>query len=116
MAWYEIPLDTTPDNEFGVTVEANEENIALMLHVRYNSEGDFWSMDVRDGNSGEMLLAGVPLLTGEYPSADILRQFGYIGIGSAIVVKVSDAAEGDYPGIENLGTDYVLVWGSEDEG
>lgn len=116
MAWYEIPLDTTPDQEFNITVEVGEENVDLLLHLRYNTEGDFWHMDVSDGNSQEMLISGVPLLTGEYPAGDILRQFAYVGIGQAAVLKLTDGAEGDFPDIENLGTDYVLVWGKDDEG
>lgn len=116
MAWYEIPLDPTLDQEFNVTVEVGEENVDLLLHLRYNTEGDFWRMDISDGNSQEMLICNVPMLTGEYPAADILEQFEYVGIGQAIVLKVSDAAAGDFPNIENLGTDYILVWGKEDEG
>ena len=116
MAWHEIPLDPYPDQEFSVTVEVDEENVALILHLRYNTEGSFWHMDVSDGNTGEMLIAGVPLLTGQYPSADLLRQFEYIGIGSAIVLKMTETAAGDYPNEDNLGTDFLLVWGSEDDG
>ena len=116
MAWYEIPLDNYPDQEFSVTVEVGEENVPLILHLRYNTEGDFWKMDVSDGKSGEILISAVPLLTGEYPGADILRQFEYVGLGSAMVIKMSDKAAGDFPNIDNLGTDYVLVWGTEDEG
>lgn len=116
MAWHEIPLDTYPNQEFRITVEVGEENVDLILHLQYNTEGDFWRMDISDGNTGDMLISGVPLLTGEYPSADLLQQFEYVGIGSAIVLKMTETAAGDYPDIENLGTDYILVWGTEDEG
>lgn len=116
MAWYEIPLDTTPDQQFNVTVQVGEENVSLILHLRYNTEGDFWHMDITNAETEEMLIAHVPLLTGEYPAADILEQFEYIGIGSVIILKMTDAAEGDFPNLDNLGTDYVLYWGREDEG
>jgi len=116
MAWYLIPLDAIPNQEISVTVEVGEENVALILNLRYNTEGEFWKIDISDGNTGNMLISGVPLLTGEYPSADILRQFKYVGIGSALIVRLSDGARGDFPDIDNLGTDYVLVWGKGDEG
>ena len=49
-------------------------------------------------------------------AADILEQFEYIGIGQAIVLKMTDDAEGDFPNLENIDTDYVLFWGKEEEG
>ena len=48
-------------------------------------------------------------------SCDILRQFGYMGIGSAIILPVTDERDSDSPNIINLGTDFVLIWGKEDE-
>lgn len=116
MAWYEIPVDPYPDQQFSVNVVVDDENVALILRLRYNTEGDFWHMDVSDGNTGEMLISNAPLLTGEYPGADLMRQFEYVGLGSALVIKATDTADGDYPNQENLGTDYVLVWGSLEEG
>lgn len=114
MAWHQIPLDTTPDQEFHITVEANGQNIPLILHLRYNTEGLFWKMDVSDGKTGKMLICGVPLVTGEYPAADILRPFAYLGIGSAMVLNVTEMTAGNIPGLFDLGTDFILIWGSGD--
>ena len=114
MAWYEIPLDTTPDQEFSVTVSVGDENIPLILHLRYNTEGEYWRMDISN-KTGKMLIAIVPMLTGQGMSCDILRQFGYMGIGSAIILPVTDERDSDSPNIINLGTDFVLIWGKEDE-
>lgn len=114
MSWHEIPLDTTPDQEFHVTVEANGQNIPLILHIRYNTEGQFWRMDVSDGRTAEMLICGVALVTGEYPAADVLHQFSHLGIGSAMVLPVTDITAGNYPGLFDLGTDFILLWGSGD--
>ena len=111
MAWNEIPLDTTPDQEIHITVEVNKENIPLILRLRYNTEGEFWRMDVSDGTTAKMLVSNVPLLTGEYPAANLLRQFEHIGIGAAMIVKATEQTERDIPGISDLGTDFVLVWG-----
>lgn len=116
MALYEIPLDTTPDQQFRITVDINGENVPLVMRLRYNTEGDFWHMDISDGITGEMRLSNVPLLTGQYPAANIMRQFKYMGLGDAVIVKTTDGAESDSPDFYNLGTDFVLVWGSVDDG
>lgn len=114
MAWNVIPLDSTPDQEFNVTVEVSGISIPLFLHLRYNTEGEFWKMDVMDGRDHKMLIAGVPFLTGEYPAADILAQFQHLGIGSALIIEATDQTAEEIPGLFDLGTDFVLVWGDED--
>lgn len=114
MSWHVIPLDTTPDQEFFVSVEAGGRNVYLLLHLRYNTEGRFWKMDVSDGTTREMLISGAPLLTGGYPSADLMKQFRHLGIGSAVVVANTDAADHDIPGLFDLGSDFLLVWGDAD--
>ena len=111
MSYHIIPLDATPDQRFNVTVEAGGENIPLILRLRYNTEGEFWRMDVSDGRSGDMLLSNVPLLTGKYPAANLLRQFAHLSLGDAVILPVSDQTRGDIPGLDDLGTDFVLVWG-----
>ena len=61
-----------------------------------------------------MLLANVPLLKGEGESANILYQFDYLGLGYLAVVDAAGSGA-DYPNAVQLGTDFVLVWGSNDE-
>lgn len=116
MAWHEIPLDTAPDQEFRVTVGVADDNIPLVIRLRYNTEGDFWHMDVSNDSTSEMLIANVPLVTGEYPAADLLRQFQHLGLGAAVILPITDKTLGDRPGLSDLGTDFVLIWGSEDVG
>ena len=114
MSWHEIPLDNTPDQEFHITVEANEKNIPLIMRLRYNTEGNFWHMDISDGNTGKMMISNVPLVTGQFPAADMMRQFQHMGIGSAIILNVTDKTAGNIPGMFDLGTDFILLWGSGD--
>lgn len=114
MSWHVIPLDTTPDQEFFVSVEAGGRNVYLLLHLRYNTEGRFWKMDVSDGSTREMFISGVPLVTGMSPSADLMKQFRHLGIGSAVIVPNTDATENDIPGLFDLGSDFLLVWGDRD--
>lgn len=111
MAWNVIPLDNTPDQEFNVTVDVDGISIPLFLHLRFNTEGQFWHMDIADGRDHKMLVSGIPMLTGEYPAADLLQQFQHIGIGSAVIVENTDQTEDENPGMFDLGTDFLLLWG-----
>ena len=112
--WNIVPLDTYPNRIIHVTVKTQGGvNKQLILHLRYNTEGQFWRMDVSDSKN-RMLISGVPLLTGEYPAADILKQFDYLGIGSAVVCRVTDDQAADIPDLTNLGADFVLLWGYGD--
>lgn len=116
MPWNIIPLDDYPDKESRITVEVGTENIPLILHFLYNTEGEFWRMDVSDGNTGDLLLGSVPLLPGEAPAANILRQFEYLGLGMVVVLPLTDAAVHDHPELEDFISDYALVWGSDEVG
>ena len=115
MSWHVIPLDTTPDQQFSVTVDVGGVNIPLILHIRYNTEGEFWRMDVTNGKTQKMLISNLPLVTGEYPAANLLRQHGYLGIGSCVMVKNTDMTEAEIPGLFDLGSDFLLLWGEPDE-
>lgn len=108
---YEIPLDSTPDQEFSINIDVDGESIPLILRLRYNTEGNFWHVDISDGKTGQMLVASAPLVTGRRTAVNLMRQFGYLGIGNAITLKVTDGADGDIPGTSNLGTDFLLLWG-----
>ena len=114
MSYHVIPLDTTPNQEFHITLEVNGENVPFIMRLRFNTEGLFWKIDVADGRTGELKICGLPLVTGDYPAADLMRQFQYMGLGSAAVVPVTDKTAGNIPGIYDLGTDFVLIWGSGD--
>ena len=117
MAWYTVPLDTTPEQEIDITLDMGDEALDLTLHLTYNTEGDFWRMDIRRQEDDEILIANLPMLTGEYPAADLLGQFQYLGIGSAVILKLSDDVISDYPDLESFGTEFALFWydGQDDE-
>ena len=84
-------------------------NKTLKLGLRYNEVAGYWTMAVIDAITGAVLLDSIPLLTGVYPAANILKQFAYLGIGSAYILKTSNVAL-DYPDDTDLGSDFVLLW------
>ena len=109
MSLQQIPLDSSPNQTFAATLNVNDALLNLSLALSYNGMAGYWQMDVADAQ-GNLVLAGVPLITGSFPAANVLQQYGYLSIGSAYLINAS-ADEQDYPGSSNLGTDYQLWWG-----
>lgn len=109
MSYKIIPLTTSPNQKLSVTLPINGQNTTLNLTVRYNTVANYWVMTVAD-RSGNTLIDSLPVITGEYPAADILGQYQYLGIGSAIVVNASNSSL-DIPSDTSLGVDHFLVWG-----
>jgi hypothetical protein len=102
-----IPL--TPQNQtISCQLSIDGKNIKLTLSITYNTPGGYWFMSVSD-STGNKLLDSIPLLVSDYPAANILGQYTYLQIGSAVVVPTSTIASMSLDDT-NLGTDYVLVW------
>ena len=59
---------------------------------------------------GTLLLDSLPMLTGVYPAANMLAQYVYLAIGSAYLLNVGNS-DTDYPGANDLGSNFVLLWG-----
>jgi hypothetical protein len=110
MAYKIVPLVPNANQSFTCTLPIDSKNLTLAFTFTYNSVGNYWFMSIVDVKTNVMLLDAVPLITGEYPAADILGQYSYLGIGSALIVPTSSLGN-DIPHDTNLGTDYVLVWG-----
>ena len=109
MATQIIPLTSAPNQTLQTTVSIDGKNVTLQLTLRYNETAEYWVMGISD-SQGNRLADSVPLITGAYPAGNVLEQYAYLGIGSAFVVKMGGAAS-DYPGTDQLGTEFVLVWG-----
>lgn len=110
--FFKIPLTTDPNQTFAVTIPVNGINKNLILNIRYNSIAGYWTMSVTDKTLGNLLIDSLPLITGVYPSGDLLSQYQYLGLGSASIVKATNVTN-DYPDDTNLGADFVLVWGDK---
>ncbi len=110
--YVEIPLDSSPDQRLRVTVPIDGKNVTLGLRLRYNTVAGCWMMTVYD-KDGTLLIDSLPLVTGEYPAADLLAQHRHLGLGSAVVVNVGAAPSfpSDVPDSGNLGSGFVLIWG-----
>ncbi|MGO4496426.1 hypothetical protein AB4114_11070 [Paenibacillus sp. 2RAB27] len=110
MAYKVVPLTSNPNQSFTCTLPVDGKNITLSFTFRYNVMAEYWFMSVTNFKTKELLLDAVPLITGDYPAANLLEQYEYMNIGSAFVVPTNSLAIG-IPDDTNIGTEYVLVWG-----
>ena len=113
MSYAEIPLTCAPDctQSFTLTLLGNDQkkkNINLELRLRYLDRYDVWLADLTKLATGEVLVAGVPLVLG----TDILGQMGYLGAGEAYVVKELPT-ELEQPDNKTLGDTFVLIMGDD---
>lgn len=109
MAQQIIPLDSAPNQTFKVAVNVDGKLIPLAVVLRYNEPANYWAMTLSDG-AGNLLLDSIPFVTGLFPAANILGQYAYLGIGSALVANASGVGSPDYPNNQDLGNDFILVW------
>ena len=104
-----IPLDDKPNQSFQVSMDIDGHSLTLDITLRYNAMGAYWTMRIANATTGDIILDSIPLITGDFPAANILGQFPYLKIGSAFVLDVSNS-ELDFPDNQSLGTDFVLAW------
>ena len=111
IAMHIIPLTSEPNQNFRCTIPVNGQNMPFDFTLRYNSEAKYWVLSVASAISGQMLINGLLLIAGEYPSANLLSQYEHLCIGAAAMVKTNPDNPDDAPNGKNLGTDFALVWG-----
>lgn len=110
MAYKIIPLTTNPNQSFSCTLPVDGKNLTLSFTFRYNHIMKYWFMSVSNHKTKVLILDSIPLVTGEFPAANLLEQYEYLGIGSAAIIPTSSIAN-SFPDDINLGSEYVLVWG-----
>jgi hypothetical protein len=105
-----IPLSTDPNQTFVVPLNIDNSVKDQLLTLRYNEIAGYWVMTLYDVN-GNIILDSVALVTGNAPAGNILGQYAYMGLGSAYVVNASSVGVPNFPNSQDLGSDYVLIWG-----
>jgi hypothetical protein len=104
-----IPLTAAPNQSLVINPMVDGTPITLTLVLDFNEMAQYWVMAIFDV-TGDLLLSSIPLITGSYPAANILGQYGYMGIGAAYIINASNSTL-DYPNNTDLGTDFILIWG-----
>jgi hypothetical protein len=74
---FEIPL--SPQAQF---FQIELAGIVYELRATWCDPAGCWMLDIND-QTGAPVLNGIPLVTG----ADLLEQFGYLGIGGELIVQ-----------------------------
>lgn len=104
-----IPLSSAPDQTFAVTLQVDGAALTLNLRIRWNSMAGYWAMSISN-SAGVLLLDSLPLITGWFPAANILAQYGYLKIGSCYILNEEGNSFSDYPGVNDLGSGFQILW------
>lgn len=102
-----VPLVQAPNQTFSVQLTVDGAPLTLNLSLAYSVMSGWWQMQISNV-TGTVLLTSVPLITGYYPAANLLAQYGYLSIGSAYLLNTGNSPD-DYPGANDL-TAFSLLW------
>jgi hypothetical protein len=105
-----VNLNNAPNQSQTVPLSVDGGSLTLILTLHYNEIADYWTMTIQDAN-GNLLVDSVPLVTGNWPACNILKQWAFLQIGSAYVLNQSGYSIPNYPDNTGLGTQFLLVWG-----
>lgn len=103
-----VPLTQNPNQSFAVQLVVDEKPLTLNLLVSFLVMSGWWQLQVSNAQN-VVLVASVPLITGWYPAANMLAQYGYLQIGSAYLLNTGNSPD-DYPGANDL-INFSLLWG-----
>lgn len=104
-----VPLSSQPQQLFKVQLQVDGNPLTLILEINWSYMAGYWTITISDAGNN-LLLDSIPLITGWYPAANILGQWQYLNIGSAYILNLGNSTS-DYPGIDDLGTNWALLWG-----
>lgn len=102
-----VPLVQAPNQTFAVQLTVDGKPLTLNLTLSYSVMAGWWQMSITN-TQGAVLVASIPLVTGYYPCANLLAQYGYLQIGSAFLLNTGNSIN-DYPGVSDL-PNFSLLW------
>lgn len=105
-----LPVNSDPNQTFECSLPIDDKNRRFRFFFEWNPIGEYWQFDLYDLNQGgKQLLNKQVVCSIDYPYNNILKTYTYKELGSLYVISLLPSK--DRPGYNNLGTDYVLVWG-----
>jgi hypothetical protein len=102
-----IPLVQAPNQSFTIQLTVDGNPLTLNLTLSFSAMSGWWQLGIANAQNA-VLVASVPLVTGFYPCANLLAQYGYLAIGSAFLLNTGNSPD-DYPGVNDL-TNFSLLW------
>ena len=109
-----LPVNSTPNQTFEASLPIDQQNRKFKFIFTWNPVGRYWQLDLFDQNNGGLqLLNKMPIFAINYPYNNIIVRYKYKEIGSIFLVNINENSSPleDRPNIDNLGTDWVVVWG-----
>jgi uncharacterized protein DUF6983 len=106
----EIQLSNSPNQTLPVSLIVDGKSLNLILFLGFNEIAEYWTMDVSDQNNN-LLLASVPLITGNEPACNVLKQYAYMEIGSCFIINNTGSSIPNWPGATGWTGGWVMVWG-----
>lgn len=89
-----LPLRPSTPQEFVTQLNG----VSYTLRTRWLTPSSCWVMDIGDVDNNPMV-GSIPLV----PGVDLLEQFGYLGIGGALVAYNTQGPPDMVPGFNDLG-------------
>jgi len=108
--YQQISLTPDPNQTFSCTLLVDGKNIPINFQLRWNAQANYWVMTLINSANGTYYVDSIPLIAGVQPTINILQPYSYLKIGSCYIVNIS-GINNDYPTSENLGIDYIMLWG-----
>ena len=114
MNFLEVPLTNDPNQSFTITLPINGVNIKLLIELSYKELCEYWLMSIKNPDTRKSILDSIPILCGgpNFKSSNILQQYQYLGIGSAIIYKKTET-DLDSPNDKTLGNEFILIWSDD---
>lgn len=103
-----LPINNQPNQSFKTTIPLGSRNVTLGFFVYWNEMAGYWQMNIADVENNA-LVSALPLVGGNYPAQNILRQYEYLNIGKAYILPLSEKLS-QYPQVGDWGTNFVLIW------
>jgi len=97
-------MPVNSDNPF-YTFTVELENVTYGFNISYNQRADRWFMDILD-NEENVLLAGIPLLTGR----DLIGRFKNPSLPPGWLVVMDTTGNDNSPGRNDLGVTCPLLY------
>lgn len=99
-----IKLTADPNQSYTLVIPGDKNKLTLKIQQSYNRMAEYWTMDIYDSSSNALIM-GIPML----PGYDLLAQYQYMGIGSAMVVNTGDPSVST-PDSTSIADNFVLSW------
>jgi uncharacterized protein YjdB len=108
-SYQQIPLTPDPNQTFSCTLKVDGKNIPINFRLHWNIQAQYWAMTLINSD-GTYYVDSIPLIAGVQPAINLLQPYSYLKIGSCYIINIS-GINSDYPTSENLGIDYIMLWG-----